>query len=117
MFTALQSGWPAVPPGEIWFEFSTFTIVMTALLVIVPLLWVWLTVRFIPNDYVGVVEKLWSASGSVGEGRIIALEDEAGYQATLLRGGIHFGYLRWQYAIHKVRLVTISEGKIGYIYA
>ena len=56
-------------------------------------------------------------SGSVAEGRIIALGSEAGYQAALLRGGVHLGYLRWQYAVHKVRLVSISEGKIGYVYA
>ncbi len=39
------------------------------------LLWLvpWLTLRYIPNDRVGIVEKLWSASGSVPEGRIIAL--------------------------------------------
>ena len=60
----------------------------------------WLTVRFIPNDRAGVVEKLWSASGSVGNGRIIALDGEAGYQAELLRGGMHFGYWRWQYRVH-----------------
>ena len=47
--------------------------------------------RYIPNDYVGVVEKLWSPSGSVPEGQIIALDGEAGYQAELLRGGVHFG--------------------------
>ena len=51
------------------------------------------------------------------EGQIIALNGEAGYQAELLRGGIHFGYWRWQYRVHKVRLVTISQGKIGYVYA
>ena len=57
------------------------------------------------------------ASGSVPEGRIIALDGEAGYQADLLRGGIHFGFWRWQYRVHKVRLVTIPQGKIGYVYA
>jgi len=77
----------------------------------------WLTLRFIPNDRVGIVEKLWSAGGSVAEGRIIALGREAGYQAELLRGGIHFGYWRWQYRLHKARLVTIAQGKIGYVYA
>jgi len=51
----------------------------------------WLCVRFVPNDYVAIVEKLWSASGSVPEGGIIALGSEAGYQAELLRGGVHFG--------------------------
>jgi predicted Zn finger-like uncharacterized protein len=77
----------------------------------------WLTLRHIPNNYVGVVEKLWSRHGSVPEGSIIALQGEAGFQADLLRGGIHFGLWRWQYRIHKVPLVTISQGKIGYIYA
>ena len=47
--------------------------------------------RVIPNDQVGIVEKLWSPKGSVTEGRIIALGGEAGYQAELLRGGVHFG--------------------------
>src|SRR5262249_11921177 len=63
------------------------------------------------------VEKLWSARGTVPEGSIIALADEAGYQADLLRGGIHFGLWRWQYRVHKVPLVTIPQGKIGYVYA
>src|SRR3954466_3399728 len=117
MFTPFVFGLPALLPAEIWFEFSTLSIVLMSLLVLLPLLWVWLTIRFIPNDYVGIVEKLWSPSGSVGEGVIIAIGNEAGYQGTLLRGGVHLGYLRWQYAVHKVRLVTISEGKIGYVYA
>ena len=77
----------------------------------------WLTLRYIPNDRVGIVEKLWSATGSVPEGRIIALGSEAGYQAELLRGGVHFGLWRWQYRVHKARLVTIAQGKIGYVYA
>jgi uncharacterized membrane protein YqiK len=77
----------------------------------------WLTLRFIPNDCVGVVEKLWSAKGSVPEGRILALNGEAGFQADLLRGGIHWGLWRWQYRIHKTALVTIPQGKIGYVYA
>src|SRR6516225_165791 len=73
--------------------------------------------RYIPNSRVGIVEKLWSAKGSVEEGRIIALSDEAGYQADLLRGGFHLGFWRWQYRIHKVALVTVPQGKIGYVYA
>jgi uncharacterized membrane protein YqiK len=83
----------------------------------VLLLSVWLTVRYLPNHQVGVVEKLWSNRGSVPEGRIIALDGEAGYQADLLRGGLHFGLWRWQYRLHKMPLVTIPQGKIGYVYA
>jgi uncharacterized membrane protein YqiK len=91
---------------------------MIALGVVVGLLVLaWLTVRYIPNNQVGVVEKLWSFSGSVPEGEIIALGGEAGFQADLLRGGVHLWYWRWQYRVHKVPLVTIAQGKIGYVYA
>ncbi len=79
-------------------------------------LW-WLCMRYIPHNRVGVVEKLWSGRGSLAEGRIVALNGEAGYQARLVRGGLHFGYYRWQYRIHKARLVTIPQGEIGYVYA
>jgi len=77
----------------------------------------WLTTRYIPNKQVGVVEKLWSTRGSVPEGHIVALNGEAGYQVELLRGGLHFGLWRWQYRVHKAPLVTIPQGKIGYVYA
>jgi uncharacterized membrane protein YqiK len=76
-----------------------------------------LGLRYIPNDRVGVVEKLWSPKGSVPEGRILALGGEAGYQAELLRGGFHFGLWRWQFRIHKQTLVTVPQGQIAYVYA
>jgi len=76
-----------------------------------------LGMRYIPNNRVGIVEKLWSRKGSVTEGRLIALHGEAGFQADLLRGGIHFGLWRWQYRIHKLPLITVPQGKIGYVYA
>ena len=63
------------------------------------------------------MEKLWSARGSINEGGIIALNGEAGFQADVLRGGIHFGLWRWQYRIHRLPLVTVPQGKIGYVYA
>jgi uncharacterized membrane protein YqiK len=99
----------------VWLWFGTWgpyvAIAATTLFVL------WLGFRYIPNNAVGVVEKLWSPKGSVPEGQIVALEGEAGYQVELLRGGMHFGFWRWQYRVHKVRLVTISQGKIGYVYA
>jgi uncharacterized membrane protein YqiK len=73
--------------------------------------------RYIANNRVGIVEKLWSVKGSVPEGRIIALDDEAGFQAEVLRGGLHFGFWRWQIRIHKMPLVSVPQGKIGYVYA
>ena len=73
------------------------------------------TFRYIPNNKVGVVEKLWSLSGSVQSG-LIALHGEAGFQPTLLRGGWHV-LLPFQYRIHMLPLVTIPQGKIGYLFA
>ncbi len=78
----------------------------------------WLAgVRYIPHDRVGVVEKWWSSRGSLGEGRILALGGEAGFQAEILRGGAHGGFFPWQYRIHQMPLVTVGEGQIGYVYA
>jgi uncharacterized membrane protein YqiK len=74
-------------------------------------------IRYIPNDRIGIVEKLWSNAGSVKEGHIIARGGEAGYQADLLRGGMHPWYWRWQYKIHNLPLVTVPQGKIAYVYA
>lgn len=107
-------------PGQ-WLEalrplFSSVEMVILAVVVLM-LLWETMGLRYINNNYVGIVEKLWSRSGSVAEGSIIAAGDEAGFQAELLRGGFHFGLWRWQYRIHRVRLVTIPQGKIGYVYA
>jgi uncharacterized membrane protein YqiK len=76
-----------------------------------------LGIRYISNSRVGIVEKLWSLRGSVPEGRIMALDGEAGFQADVLRGGLHLGYWRFQYRIHKLPLVTVPQGKIGYVYA
>ena len=71
--------------------FSFFIAIGVGVVLFTLLILAWFALRLIPNNCVGVVEKLWSASGSVPEGGIIALKGEAGYQADLLRGGIHFG--------------------------
>ncbi|HYT94677.1 MAG TPA: SPFH domain-containing protein [Gemmataceae bacterium] len=92
-------------------------LIILASVVVLAIFGVWLTTRYIPNNYVGIVEKFWSRAGSVSEGQILALQGEAGYQADLLRGGLHCGLWRWQYRIHKARLVNVPQGKIGYVYA
>ncbi|HLO68226.1 MAG TPA: SPFH domain-containing protein [Holophaga sp.] len=73
------------------------------------------TIRYIPNNRVGVVEKLISRKGSL-KGGFIALGGEAGFQPDVLRGGWHF-FMPFMYRIHKVPLVTIPQSKIGYVYA
>src|SRR5436190_478476 len=94
-----------------------WVMVPMAVLVAVLLIPILLGMRVIPNNKVGIVEKLWSARGSLPEGRLIALNGEAGFQAELLRGGVHFGFRFWQYRVHKVRLTSVPQGKIGYVFA
>jgi uncharacterized membrane protein YqiK len=72
-------------------------------------------IRFIPNNRIGIVEKRFSGRGSVKSG-LIALNGEAGYQPKILRGGLHY-LMPIQYVVHIKSLVTISQGKIGYIFA
>jgi len=73
------------------------------------------TLRYIPNSRIGVVEKLWSLRGSVKQG-FIALHGEAGFQPDVLRGGWHVMF-PFQYRVHVMPLVTIPQGKVGYVFA
>jgi uncharacterized membrane protein YqiK len=107
----------ATDPALQWFDPLILAAAAVVLVPLLALLLAWLTTRYIPNQQVGIVEKLWSSKGSVPEGTIIALNGEAGYQVDLLRGGLHFGVWRWQYRVHKSTLVTIPQGKVGYVYA
>src|SRR5438552_1648464 len=88
-----------------------------SVLAILLLLMELMGLRYIPNNKVGIVEKLWSKTGSVEQGRLLALGTEAGFKADVLRGGFHFALWRWQFRLHKVALVTVPQGKIGYVYA
>ena len=71
--------------------------------------------RYIPNNRIGIVEKLWSLRGSVKHG-FIAIQGEAGFQSEVLRGGWHMLF-PFQYRVHVMPLVTITQGQIGYVFA
>ncbi|MBK9924970.1 MAG: flotillin family protein [Anaerolineales bacterium] len=72
-------------------------------------------IRFIPNTRIGIVEKRFSMNGSIKTG-FIALNGEAGFQPKVLRGGLHY-LIPIQYVVRMAPLVTIPQGKIGYIFA
>jgi|GEM_PF-5081881 uncharacterized membrane protein YqiK len=91
----------AIAGGAFW---SLLGFLALAIVVIVLLS---KTVRYIPNNRVGIVEKLISGRGSVKSG-LIALAGEAGFQPEVLRGGWHF-FVPFMYRIHKVFLVTIAQ--------
>jgi uncharacterized membrane protein YqiK len=73
-------------------------------------------VRYIPNDKIGVVEKLFSARGASLKSGFIALNGEPGFQPDVLRGGLHW-FFPFFYRVHKMPLVTIPQGKLGYVFA
>src|SRR3974390_2160229 len=71
--------------------------------------------RYIPNNQVGIVEKLWAPKGWIASG-FIALHGEAGFEPEILRGGIHL-FMPFMYRIHKSDLVTVGQGRIAYVFA
>jgi uncharacterized membrane protein YqiK len=109
--------------SEVWEKLSIYLIEvkMDTLLNIFKFWWVlvvlWMllaSIKFIPNNAVGIVEKRFG--GKRLKKGFIALEGEAGFQPDLLRGGLHF-LIPIMYVVHRVPLVTISQGKIGYVFA
>ncbi|MBL8945150.1 MAG: hypothetical protein JNK45_18435 [Myxococcales bacterium] len=100
-----------------WFagDPATLVIACAALGAVTAYVLLFRWIRYIPNTRVGVVEKLISGHGSVRSG-LIALHGEAGFQPEVLRGGWHL-LTPLQYRVHRVPLVTIPQGKIGYVFA
>ncbi|WP_017463954.1 SPFH domain-containing protein [Dyella ginsengisoli] len=93
----------------IWLITAAAAVVILALLVFASNV-----IVYIPNDRVGIVERLWGAP-SLTEG-LIALKGEVGFQPQVLRGGLHY-FFPFQYRVHKEDLVTIPQGEIGYVFA
>ena len=96
----------------ILFQLAAWVVVLFFGVVVV--LWI-VGFRIIRNDRVAIVEKWWSPKGSLKDA-IIALGGQAGYQPDVLRGGIHFR-TPLMYRVHIMPLVTITQGKIGYVFA
>ncbi|URZ14307.1 SPFH domain-containing protein [Clostridium felsineum] len=89
----------------------SIVLVIVVLLVILKLI----GIVVIKSSEVGIVEKWWSPKGSLNK-QIIALNGEAGFQPTLLRAGIHLK-TPLMYKIHRASLITIPQGKIGYVFS
>lgn len=74
----------------------------------------------VPEDKIGLVTKsfvLFGDKKELPEGRFVATDGEAGYQAQTLAPGIHFWLWPWQFEITMQALMVIPEGKIGLIVA
>jgi uncharacterized membrane protein YqiK len=88
--------------------------IVVGVLLFLGLLYLFAGVRFVPNDRVGIVEKRFG--GERASRGLIALGDEPGFRPELLRGGLYW-FRPFVFRIRIAPLVTIPQGKIGYVYA
>lgn len=74
----------------------------------------------VPEDRIGLVTKkfvLFGANKELPDGRIIATQGEAGFQAKTLAPGLYFWMWVWQFDVSMEAFTVIPEGKIGLILA
>jgi uncharacterized membrane protein YqiK len=75
-------------------------------------------VVIIPQDSIGIVNKkfvLFGKNRNLPDGKIIALNGEAGIQADTLAPGLHYFKWPWQFEIQRQKFMTIEEGTIGVV--
>ncbi len=91
---------------------------LIALILIIAafIIWSFLGIVIIPEDRVGLVTKKF-AMRSLPDGKIIAVNKEAGYQADTLSPGIHLWKFWFQYEVTKVRFTIVPPGSIGLLIA
>ena len=77
-------------------------------------------VIIVPDDAVGMVTKkfvLFGGNRLLPDGRIVALNGEAGFQAETLSPGLHIGLWPWQHAVELAKFLTVPQGKVGTVEA
>ena len=82
---------------------------------LIALYWL-LGMVLIDERQVGVVVKRFG-SLSLPPGRLLALNNESGYQADTLAPGLHFGYWSWQYQVLKAPVTEVAPGEIALVVA
>src|SRR6478609_5230437 len=95
-----------------------WVLVIFMVLILYKLFFRLLGIIIIPENRIGLVTKKYVLVGEnkeLPEGRIIAVNGEAGYQAKTLAPGIYFWYYVWQYQITLQPFIVIPEGKIGLV--
>jgi uncharacterized membrane protein YqiK len=72
----------------------------------------------VPEDKIGLVTKKFVLFGDhkeLPDGRIIATQGEAGFQAKTLAPGLYFWMWVWQFDVSMEEFTVIPEGKIGLV--
>lgn len=77
-----------------------------------------LGIAMIPDDGIGIVTKKFGFHNSrMPDGRIIAINKEAGFQCDTLAPGLYWGFWPWQYSIENCDFFTVPQGQIGIVEA
>lgn len=99
----------AIPAGIILFVLLFYKLILRVFFGLV----------IVPEDKIGLVTKKFVLFGKqqLPEGRIIATNGEAGFQAQTLPPGVYFWKWIWQYSIQFQSFVIIPTGKIGLVLA
>lgn len=72
----------------------------------------------VPENRIGLVTKkfvLFGSNRELPDGRIIATNGEAGFQAKTLAPGLFWFMWPWQYSVDMVPFTVIPEGKLGLV--
>jgi uncharacterized membrane protein YqiK len=102
--------------GTLLFDMVFSSWMMLAIAIIVVLgINIWLGTRIIDEKHSGLVIKRYGPA--LPDGRIIAIDGEAGYQARMLSPGWHVGWWRWRYKIVKVPVIVVGPGEIALVVA
>jgi uncharacterized membrane protein YqiK len=94
--------------------FSSWAMIALAIIVVLGIN-IWLGTRIIDEKHSGLVIKRYGPA--LPDGRIIAIDGEAGYQARMLSPGWHVGWWRWRYKIIKVPVTVVGPGEIALVVA
>lgn len=86
-----------------------------AAIAVVAMIILRLGLRVIGENEAGLLVRRYGIP--LAQGRLIALEGEAGYQATMLPPGMHFPVWRWHYKVEHVPLTVVRPGEIALVVA
>jgi uncharacterized membrane protein YqiK len=107
-----------IPP--LFFAYATLFVVVMLLVFYKYVLRFFFGMVIVPEDRIGLVTKKFVLAGAhrgLPDGRIIATQGEAGFQAKTLAPGLYWRMWPWQFIVEMQRFTVIPEGKIGLVLA
>jgi len=105
---------------EIFYAYWWVLVIVVALVLYKVILRFLFGMVIVPEDKIGLVTKkfvLFGEPKELPDGRIIATNGEAGFQAKTLAPGLYFWKWVWQYDVTMESFTIIPEGKIGLVLA